>query len=242
MGFKVGDYVCGCTRLGALNHGSAQELHLRDAFTTIHMPSNLTVPQAACFGPGFQTAAIGMCDGLLIPMPEKQNPKVGQWVLVMGGAGAVGRATVQLLLLAGYDVVTTCSARSKEDLESLGALTVDYKQSVKEQVAAIQKIAGGGVSKIYDATSADDPVVPKALFAQTSGDKLFTTTNDWSGIVDFEGGRTHNILLGPIGRPAVKDFNKKISVWNAALVKLCEAGLLSTNEYNYLRRGFRGCR
>lgn len=238
--FKKGDIVCGCSRLGEQEYATGQEFHLRDSGTTIPKPENVSIVQAATIGGGYQTAAIGLSEGLKIPVPEKQHPKVGEWILVMGGAGSVGRATVQLLLLAGFDVVTTCSSRSKDDLESLGASTVDYKQPENDQIEAIQKITGGKISKIFDAAAANDPVVAKALFKQVSGEKIFVTTNDWSAITDFEGGKTYAIALGPIGSPEAKELNSNIAKYNAVIVKLFQASLLNCSEFEVIGAGLEG--
>jgi Zn-dependent alcohol dehydrogenase len=238
LGFKKGDIVCGCARLGVSNHGTAQEYHLRDALVSIKKPSNVSVAEAATLGGGFQTAAIALVEGVHIPLPEKKESEVGEWVLVFGGAGAVGRATVQFLLLAGYDVVTTCSARSKEDLESLGATTVDYKQPEDDQVEQILKITSGKLSKIIDASGNDNPVVAKKLFSGLSGEKLFATTNDWSNITDFEGGKTYEIQLGPIGAPRGEKLNKDMAKYNKIIEKLFEDGLLSTSQYDVAGEGW----
>lgn len=237
LGFKKGDLVCGCTRLGLPNHGTSQELHLRDAQTTMHKPTNLSVPQSVTIGGGFQTAAIAVCEGVKIPMPEKQNEKVGEWVLVCGGAGAVGRATVQLLLLAGYDVVTTCSSRSKDDLTALGATTIDYKQPESHQIDQILKATGGKLSKIIDAAASDNPVVAKEIFKHATGDNMFATTNDWSQ-VHVDGAKNYEIELGPIGSPDAETLNKNMAKWNAVIVKLFEEGLLSTNQYEVVGEGW----
>lgn len=239
-GFKVGDYVCGTMMVGYPGHGVAQELHLRQAAVTIRKPSNLTAEEGATIGAGYQTAALGIDQGLKVDIPDHRAPKSGEWALVMGGAGNVGRAAVQVLLLAGYNVVTTCSARSKQDLESLGATTVDYKQPEADQIKQILDITGGQCGRIYDATSADDPVIPKAIFKNTKGDKFFTTTNSWSGITDFEGGKTHEINIGPLGRPEATELNEAGRKYSPIIVKLVEDGLYKIPSYEVAGEGYEG--
>jgi NADPH:quinone reductase-like Zn-dependent oxidoreductase len=230
FGWSVGDYVIGCNRLGVKAHGSAAEFFLKDARVAMKKPSNLTLEQAASVGAGFQTAADGIYTGLGVAEPAEDGQQDGgnHWALVFGGAGSVGRAAVQLFLLAGYGVVATCSERSKEDLESLGVKTVDYHHGKDEQVRQILDFTGGGnLRKAFDATSSENPEVAKALFKQIQGDKLFATTNDWAGPGDFEGGKTFEIGIGPMGSPAAEDLNARMAKFNAMIVRLFEAGKLT---------------
>jgi len=47
--------------------------------------------------------------------------------------------------------------------------------------------------RVFDAVAADDPLLAKELCkAAKETEKLFVTTNDWSGIGDFEGGKTYS--------------------------------------------------
>jgi NADPH:quinone reductase-like Zn-dependent oxidoreductase len=240
FGWSVGDHVIGCNRLGVKGHGSAAEFFLKDARTTMKKPSNLTLEQAASVGAGTQTAADGLYTGLGVAEPAEhgQEEKKNSWILVFGGAGNVGRAAVQLALLAGYGVVATCSERSKKDLESLGAKTVDYHLSEDEQVRQILELTDGGhLRKAFDATSSENPAVAKAVFKQIQGDKLFATTNDWAGPGDFEGGKTFEIGIGPMGSPAAEDLNARMAKFNPMIVRLFEAGKLTAPEVEVVGQG-----
>lgn len=88
-------------------------------------------------------------------------------------------------------------------VSSMGATAVfDYHRPLDQQVGAIEKATSGKpINKIFDATSAYNPELAKVLFKKADGTKLFSTTNDWSGIGDFEGGKTYEIHLGQLGRP-----------------------------------------
>lgn len=117
------------------------------------------------------------------------------WILVQGGAGSVGRAGVQLAKAAGCKVIASCSEKSFDAVKSIGANGVfDYHLPLGQQLDEIDRsTSGAAVVKIFDATSADDPQLAKTLFKRASGKKLFSTTNDWSGIGDFDGGKTYEI-------------------------------------------------
>jgi len=240
-GFKVGDYVCGCTRLGSLGYNSAQEYHLMDTQVTIPKPSNISVPQSATIGVGILTASLGLFNGLHLALPSGSGTVSGakdEWVVVLGGASSVGKSAVQLARASGYSVIASCSPKSAGTLSNLGAASFDYKAPLEEQVKVVMDKTGGKVGHIFDAVATDDPVVAKALFrVSTAPAKYFATTNDWSGISDFEGGKTHGIGLGNIGRPDATELNAKLETYIPIIVKMFEAGLVRPSEYEEIGSG-----
>lgn len=237
---KVGDYVCGCTRLGATQYSTCQEYFLMDAPLAIPKPKNLSLIQAATLGVGIQTACLALFDGLKLERPSgKASPKKDEWILVLGGASSVGRSAVQLAVAAGYNVLASCSSKSAKGVEAYGATTFDYKKSNEEQVETILNVTSTKIRGVFDAVAADDPVVPKLLFKQlgSEGSKLFATTNDWTGITNFEGGQTYLVKLGPIGRSDAQATNETLAKDIPMIVKLVEAGLVVSPEYEVVGNG-----
>ena len=115
--FRVGDIVSGVVRLGVAGHGTFAEYFLLDAEVALPKPAGLTATQGATVAVGVLTAFLGVFEemGVGIEEIEEGNGKgEGRWVLVFGGAGAVGRAAVQVLRLVGFRVVATCSQGSSE--------------------------------------------------------------------------------------------------------------------------------
>ena len=147
--FKVGDEVCGCTRLGTRGHNTAQEFFLMDAQVAIPKPKNITPQQAA---------------------------------------------------------------------------------------------TGGNFTRVFDAV-AGDAALPRALFKElnaqgkVTGQKYFATTNDWSGIGDFEGGKTYLVRLGPVGRPDAKELNARIASFIPTIVGLIEQDHVSPSAYDIVGQG-----
>ena len=91
---------------------------------------------------------------------------------------------------------------------------------------------------LVDATSADDPALAKELFRLfPNSPKLFSTTNDWSGIGDFEGGKTFEVHLGFLGRPEAKEINAAVEHWNPMLTSLYEAGVLHPHDQEVVGKG-----
>ena len=232
--FKPGDHVFGCTRLGVLGYAGGAEYFLMDAAVTFRKPEQISLVEAATLGVGSETACLGLFDGLKITLPDPQSlPDArNDWIIVLGGASSVGRCAVQLAKAAGYKVATSCSSKSADALKELGAVPFDYKLSLDDQVKTVLDITAGDVARIFDAVAADDPVLAKALFkASNSTEKLFATTNDWTGITDFEGGSTHLVKLGGVGRPEASELNEKIAKYIPVINGLIESGKLLPAEY-----------
>ena len=96
-----------------------------DAEVTIPKPVNLTSAQAATVGVGVLTAFLGVVECLGIPLSELEDVQKKEWVLVFGGASAVGKFAVQILKNMKYKVATTCSAKSFE----VGYLRPTFQQA-----------------------------------------------------------------------------------------------------------------
>src|SRR5271170_52850 len=192
-----GTYVCGCTRLGNTQYSTCQEYYLMDAAVTMPKPNSVSVKQSATLGVGTYTACLGLFLGLNIPLPDPTNlpGEKDEYVIVLGGGSSVGKFAIQLARACGYQVLASGSTRSKATITDLGAEMFDYKLPVAEQVKAVMAATGGKFTRVFDAVAGNDPVLAKALFAQVPGDKHFATTNDWSGIINFEGGKTYLIKL-----------------------------------------------
>ena len=233
-GFKLGDYVFGSSRLGYTQHSTGQEHYLKDAIVTINKPDNITPAEATTLGTGAMTAGLGVWSGLDVPLPA--GDKVGQgdeWVIVFGGAGSVGRCAVQILVACGFKVIATASSRSTQEVTNLGAATVDYKQPVDDQVAEILRISGGNFRRIFDATSAPDLKVAQELFSKVSGDKFLTTT----GQASVDNAKSHNITLGPLGRPGQGELNAALRKQINVIEKLIENGQLVPQAYEVAGEG-----
>lgn len=237
---KAGDYVCGCTRVGPRQYSTCREFFLMDAQVAMRKPSNLSVAQAATIGSAAQTACFGIFAGLEISEPDLNSSVSSDgWILVLGGSGSVGRAAVQLARAAGFKVIASCSEKNAQAVKHIGATAVfDYRLPIEEQVAAVKDATRGvDITKILDATSADDPKLAKALFQAHDGKKLFSTTNSWSKIGNFEGGKTFEIELGRLGRPDSQEINDAIEKWNPMLTKMYEAEILKPMDYEQVGSG-----
>jgi NADPH:quinone reductase-like Zn-dependent oxidoreductase len=123
-GFKVGDAVL----LWSRHAGTYAQYVAVSVKDIAHKPQGLSFAQAAAI-PHASLAAWS----LLIEMAKVH---AGQNVLVLGGAGGVGSAAVQIARIQGAHVTATASARNADYLHQIGAATViDYTtQHFEEQL------------------------------------------------------------------------------------------------------------
>ncbi|RRA49315.1 NADP-dependent oxidoreductase [Acidipila sp. EB88] len=109
--FKSGDEVFGYRGLG----GAYAEYVAVEVNAIGQKPANLTHAEAAAIAVSGQTAALAM-DAAAI--------QAGQTILVLGAAGSVGSAAVQLAKARGANVIAVCRSRSVDRVRRLNADTV----------------------------------------------------------------------------------------------------------------------
>lgn len=139
--FKVGDEVYGLTGGVRGIQGTLAEYAAVDADLLALKPKNLTMKEAAALPLVFLTAWEGLVD--------RAQVKVGDNVLVQGGAGGVGHMVVQLAKAKGANVYATGSSSKLDLIKKFGATAIDYtQQSVEDYVQQYTK--GKGFDIIYD--------------------------------------------------------------------------------------------
>lgn len=114
--FKVGDRVFGFNDEIASGHGEFMVYPVNKMIAKI--PSNIE----------FRTAGIAT-EGAFYALTsiQKMNIQKGDEVIVNGGTGAIGSATIQLLVSMGAKVDATCSTNNVKLVKSLGVRKVfDY--------------------------------------------------------------------------------------------------------------------
>ncbi|KZT60072.1 GroES-like protein [Calocera cornea HHB12733] len=133
--FKVGDKVVAMPPFGTHpKHGVYQKYCILVADCTISIPASFTFDQVATFPVAYWTAALGMYDlpGFKLPLPLDDANNIvahmkGEPLVVWGGSSSVGALAVQLGVVQGFKVISTCSPKNFEYVKSLGATEVlDY--------------------------------------------------------------------------------------------------------------------
>ena len=147
---KPGDKVFGSTGAG----GMAEEVAVQAA-RMIKMPEGMPFDEASAFLMTYGTSHYALKDRAYL--------KKGEKLLVLGAAGGVGLAAVELGKAMGAEVIAAASSQEKVDFAiSKGAhkglvypenpLSRDQQKAFSD---AIKDVSGGGVDVIYDGVGGD---------------------------------------------------------------------------------------
>ncbi len=117
--FKIGDEVYYAIPL-LEGKGANAEYHAAHESIVAKKPTNLSHQEAASVPVAGGTAWAALID--------RANIKVGQTVLIHGGAGGVGSFAIQIAKAAGTYVYTTCGSYDIDLVKSIGAdKAIDYR-------------------------------------------------------------------------------------------------------------------
>lgn len=148
---KVGDHVAAVTQTGAFS-----EEVTAPALGVVKIPDSCDIEAAAGLLVGFGTAWTSLKDRAQI--------KEGQTCLVLGAAGGVGLACVQLSRVLGARTIAVCRGKEKaEYLRLIGADIVINMQGRKidELRYLVKKVAPEGVDVVFDPVG--EPFTSQAL-------------------------------------------------------------------------------
>jgi NADPH:quinone reductase len=154
----VGDRVSGGGIVGAF----AQKVVAPETVTRI--PDAASYDAAAAFSVVYSTA-----NSILRSVAVVQP---GEWVVVLGAAGGVGMATIDLAVLLGARVVAAASSPEKLRVcaERGAEAVIDYeREPLKER---IKEITGGGADVVIDPVGG--PYAEEALRATRYGSRFVT--------------------------------------------------------------------
>jgi NADPH:quinone reductase len=172
VGDRVWVYLAGHER----PTGTAQEYTNLPAGRVVRLPGGTSFDIGASLGVPAMTAHRALTvseDG-----PQRLHPGAlaGEVVLVAGGAGAVGHATIQLARWAGATVLTTVSSAAKAALATAAGAhhVISYRD--QDAATAIKKVAPEGVDLVVEVAAAVnaqlnlDVVKPRASVAIYAND------------------------------------------------------------------------
>lgn len=145
--FAPGDEVYYTPEIFGNRHGSYAEYEPVPASIVAKKPKNLSHVEAAAVPLAGGTA----WDAIV----RRLRVRVGETVLIHGGAGGVGSFAVQLAVAAGARVIATASKANLETLRMLGAhVAVDYA-SEDPFAVALRETGGAGVDAVLDTVGGD---------------------------------------------------------------------------------------
>jgi len=173
--------------------GTAQEYTIALASRVFPLPDEADFDLGASLGVPAVTAHRALTVGELLPSRLAKGSLSGRFVLVAGGAGAVGHAAIQLARWAGATVITTVSSAAKAALaRDAGAHhVINYRDA--DVVEQIRAIAPDGVDHVVEvaasANSALDLAVVKPLAT------IASYANDRGGPVTIDVGASMRLNI-----------------------------------------------
>ncbi|WP_370234304.1 MULTISPECIES: NADPH:quinone oxidoreductase family protein [Henriciella] len=206
--YKVGDRV-----MGSIGWGGMAEEAVVDQARVRPFPESMSYEEAAALLMTYGTSYYALKD--------RSNCKPGESLLVLGAAGGVGLAAVELGKAMGMDVIAAASSQDKVDLAmekgaskgfvyDRGPLDRSQQKALSDK---IKELGGGGVDVIYDGVGGD--YAEPALRAM-----------NWDGrflVIGFPAG----IPKMPLNLTLLKSCNIVGVFWGAAVARDPEA-----NEQN----------
>jgi NADPH2:quinone reductase len=150
---------------GRLDGGTAQEFAMVPAVNAVPLPAGADFELGACLGVPFVTAHRALT--LHEQRPPRLSPRAldATTVLVTGGAGAVGNATIQLARWAGASVIATVSSPEKARLAAAAGAdhVLDYRRA--DIVDAVRALRPAGVDIVVDVAVAANATTDAAVLA-----------------------------------------------------------------------------
>lgn len=140
--FKPGDEVFYTPEIFGNPHGTYAELNVVPASIIARKPPSLSHEEAAAVPLAAGTA----WDALI----RRMQVRVGETVLIHGGAGGVGSFAVQIAKAAGARVLATSGPDNLETLRKLGADVVINYRSEDPAKVALRETGGQGVDAVFD--------------------------------------------------------------------------------------------
>lgn len=156
IGDSVTDFAIGDRVLASLTHGGMAQYAVISASTCYKIPEEMPFDVAAGIFITYGTSYHAL--------KQRANIRQGETLLVLGAAGGVGLAAVELGVQMGAKVIAACSSQEKLDLAikhgaSSGVIypTGPFDKDDKKQLGELFKSACGanGADVIYDAVGGD---------------------------------------------------------------------------------------
>ncbi len=164
-GERVFVYRAGSARPG--EETAAQFVVVPQA-NAIRPPEPLSFRDGACLGvPAFTAYHATLSDG----------PVSGQWVLVQGGAGAVGAVAIELARWAGAKVIATVSSPEKAEIARAAGAdhVIDYR--TEDVVGLVMDItSGAGVERIVEVDFGANVAIDGAVIAENGTVASYSST------------------------------------------------------------------
>ena len=167
--------------------GTAADYVLLPAENVLRIPDSLSFIDGAALGVPAVTACYAVFSG---------GSVASKWVLVHGGAGAVGRAAVDVARWAGARVIATVSSQEKAAIaRDAGAeFVLNYRSD--DIVAAVSEITGGkGTDLIVDVDFGANLELDAACVAENGRVASYSATSNRTPVLPYYGFAMKGVIL-----------------------------------------------
>ncbi|HTY95276.1 MAG TPA: zinc-binding dehydrogenase, partial [Steroidobacteraceae bacterium] len=194
--------------------------HLGGYAQYVKAPAKATVPIPA--GLDFATATVVArhAPQAFNLLRDRAQLKPGEWVLVMGAAGGLGSAGVQVARLLGARVIGAAgsAARAAAALDLGADHAVDYSQ--QDLTAEVLRITDGrGVNVVFE-NIADPVLFPKAFHAIARHGRLVTSGSHGGGTVALDVQRLYLYQISVLGSIGFTEADVSFALQAAAQGRL----------------------
>ena len=141
-GFSAGDRVLASCGLG----GFASQVAV-GASSVYALPDGVTFGQGATFVQSYATAQFSLAHRTIV--------QPGEWVLVLGAGGGVGRASVDVARNLGGRVIGVASSEDKREAARDAGAEATIDSTTEDVKARAREISGGGVDVVVDPVGGD---------------------------------------------------------------------------------------
>ncbi|MGM7677685.1 NADPH:quinone reductase [Microbacterium sp. A94] len=162
---QVGDRVWVYLAAHERPTGTAQDVTVVPASRAVRLPDGVGFDVAASLGVPAMTAHRALTVHEHGPSRLSPGALADRTVLVQGGAGAVGHASIQLAVWAGAKVLTTVSSDQKEELARAAGAHHVFRYPDDRLAERILEVAPSGVDHIVEVSPAMNAAVDVAVLA-----------------------------------------------------------------------------
>lgn len=238
--FKVGDRVCTAS-IGMNPHdptnGAFAEYTATVERILLKLPPSLSFEEGASIGISFMTTGLALFKSLGLPGNPLERSTHPVPVLVFGGSSSTGTAAIQLLKIAGFEPVATCSPHNFDLVKSYGASAVfDFR--APRCTTDIRNYTKNGLKFALDciSTTASMQFCYEALgraggkytalepYAEAVAQTRKVIKPDWIMGPQMTGKEI--AWPEPHWRPADPEMGKFGATWTITLQKLLDSGLI----------------
>ncbi|MGK9148055.1 NADPH:quinone reductase [Plantibacter flavus] len=174
---RVGDRVWVFLAAHERPTGTAQEITVLPSSRVARLPEGIDFDLGASLGVPAMTAHRALTVHESGPARLSPGALDGRFVLVQGGAGAVGHAAIQLAVWAGATVIATVSSDEKAELARAAGAHHVLQYPADDLAEQIRAIAPAGVDHIVEVALAQNAALDVAVIANHGSIGYYANNN-----------------------------------------------------------------